>query len=91
MHVEVRLFNTLARYAPRGESRVHVELRPGATVRTVLGCLQIPPHELYVAMRNGTDAELLAPEPLDLPLREGDALALSGPVPWSWGYGAPVI
>lgn len=53
--------------------------------------LRIPAGQVFIAQRNGVNAELLADDRFDARLADGDAIALSGPIPWSRGYGSPVI
>lgn len=86
MEIEIRLFNSLRKYGPR-----RLELPEGSRVHEVLNRLAIPDSEIHVVLLNGRtigDREGLDG---DRPLRDGDVLALSGPVPWSKGYGSAVV
>jgi molybdopterin converting factor small subunit len=90
--IEVRLFNSLSRYAEGGAQRL--VLPAGATVGAVLRRLGVPPSEVFLVLRNGRDvtpglvgAGVNEAHELD----DGDVVALSGPVPFSFGYGAPVV
>lgn len=94
VEIEVRMFNSIARYANGSGGRFRLDVAPGTTVGDVLARLGVPARALYVVMVNGRD---ITPGTLRDPVRtgyeldHGDVLALSGPVPWSWGYGAPVV
>jgi len=86
MEIEVRLFNSLRKYGPR-----RLELAEESRVGDVLARLQIPEEEIHVVLLNGRN--ILEKEGIDRrrKLADGDVLALSGPVPWSKGYGSAVV
>jgi hypothetical protein len=94
VRIEVRLFNSLAHARRRAESVVALELPAGSVLGDALRRLGIRPEAVFLALRNGRD---VSPGPvgrgpnLGHALEDGDVLALSGPVPYSWGYGAPVV
>ena len=93
LRIEVRLFNSIAR-ACGGEKRVHhLDLPAGSTVGDIIDRLNVPENELFLILRNGRDVSpgLAGELNLDAYLDDGDVIALSGPVPYSWGYGAPVV
>lgn len=87
MQVEVRMFNTMTRYAKGRGARCRLSLGAEATVGEVLSALGIPPGEVYLVMVNGRD---ITPRVKGLPvwtsraLANGDVVALSGPVPFTW-------
>jgi hypothetical protein len=93
--IEVRLFNSLTRHGgPEGPVR-HMELAAGATVGEVVDRLRLPPADVFLVLRNGRDVSpgvygggLFNREAA---LDHGDVLAFSGPVPYSFGYGSPVV
>jgi hypothetical protein len=93
--IEVRLFNSLTKHAgPEGPVR-RLELEAGATVGDVVDRLRLPPADVFLVLRNGRDISpgvygggLINREAT---LDEGDVLAFSGPVPYSFGYGSPVV
>lgn len=91
--VEARLFNSLSRYAPPGTRFPHLSLPAGSTVGDLIRRLSIPARDVYLVMRNGKDvtASLYGEINTEAVIDEGDVIALSGPVPYSWGYGAPVV
>jgi hypothetical protein len=93
IEVEVRLFNALTRFAgPDGPCRT-LSLPAGSTIGDVLCRMGIPPGEVFLALQNGRDvtASLYADLNTERTIDEGDTIALSGPVPYSWGYGSPVV
>jgi len=86
--IEVRLFNSLSRY---GQGRL--ELPAGSTVADALARLAVPGSAIFLSLLNGRNISrsLGGGVEGDHRLRDGDCLALSGPVPFSRGYGAPVV
>ena len=94
VEIEVRLFNSITRFAKDGGWRRVLDLEPGATVAHVLALLGVPKSEVFLVMVNGRDITrglVGAPARTGSELDHGDVLALSGPVPYSFGYGAPVV
>jgi len=55
--------------------------------------MRIPSGEVFLALQNGRDvtASLYADLNTERTVDDGDVVALSGPVPYSWGYGSPVV
>jgi hypothetical protein len=86
--LEIRLFNRLQRFAKNGEYRFHFSVPQQLTYHDLLNLLKIPENEVYLALRNGRNIELF---PRDDLLGNGEIIALSGPVPYSRGYGSPVV
>lgn len=92
MTVQVRLFNSLARYA--SDASDAFSLPVGTTVGDLAARLGIPRAALFLVMVNGRDVSpglVGAGVRLGHQLEDGDVVALSGPVPYSFGYGAPVV
>ena len=93
--IEVRLFNSLVKHAgPAGPVQT-MELEAGATVGDVVDRLRLPVADVFLVLRNGRDVSpglygggLVNREAA---LDDGDILAFSGPVPYSFGLGAPVV
>ena len=92
--IESRLFNSLTKYRGERSCRETFTFPAGATVRDVLEAWRLPKHKVFLCMRNGRDvtpglvgAEINENTVLD----EGDVIAFSGPVPYSYGFGAPVV
>jgi hypothetical protein len=86
--VEVRLFNSLHKYG----GRKTLTLSAGSSVGDILERLGIPADKIYLALRNGRDItpSLYSAINTETALDERDVIALSGPVPYSWGYGAAI-
>ncbi|MGF1640513.1 MAG: MoaD/ThiS family protein [Rhodospirillales bacterium] len=93
IEVEVRLFNSLSRFASGDGCRRVLALPAGSTVGDILDRLRIPAREVYLALQNGRDitASLYADLNIGRAVDHGDVVAFSGPVPYSWGYGSPVV
>ncbi len=92
LKVQVRLFNAVAG-AVHGPAVREIELPHGSTVRDVVEALGIPLNKVFLILRNGRDITPTLNGALNVDefLEEGDVIAFSGPVPYSAGYGAPVI
>ncbi len=94
VEIEVRLFNSLARYAPGTGARFALRLPATATVADALARLDVPRERIFVLWLNGLNLKqgvgFDAAIEERRPLANGDVLALSGPVPYSTAYGTPV-
>ncbi|NLH82025.1 MAG: MoaD/ThiS family protein [Phyllobacteriaceae bacterium] len=93
--VEVRLFNSLVRHGgPEGPVRP-LTLAAGATVGDVVDRLRLPIADVFLVLRNGRDVSpgVYRGGCVDREARldHGDVVAFSGPVPYSFGFGAPVV
>jgi len=93
--VEVRLFNSLTHFGGRDGPVQRIELDAGSTVGDVVRRLGLPLSEVFLALRNGRD---VSPGPYERGnvnteayLDDGDVIAFSGPVPYSFGYGAAIV
>ncbi len=92
--IEVRLFNSITRYANGAGTRRQVGLPAGTTVSELAALLDIPQSEIFLVLINGRD---VTPGQVGDPVKgqhmieDGDVVAISGPVPYSYGYGAPVV
>ena len=91
--IEVRAFNSLARYLRDRSRRLMLRLPAGASVADILDQLGIPQREVFLVLCNGRDVSpgLCGTLHTAFQPESGDVIALSGPVPYSWGYGAPVV
>ena len=92
--IETRLFNSLSQYAEPGRWRQSLQLPPGSRVGDLVRLLGLPYAEIFLVMKNGRDVTpgLVGDEVnLDVELSDGDVIAFSGPVPYSYGFGAPVV
>jgi hypothetical protein len=93
--VEARFFNSLAKFSG-GEGLVRkLEIEPGATVGDIIRMFRLPLPEIFLVLKNGRD---ITPGLYQggvvneaVVLEDGDVIAFSGPVPYSYGYGAPVV
>ena len=92
--VEVRFFNSLTRYAP-DLAPLNLTLPAGATVGELIARFRIPLPDIFLVLRNGRDISPGLYEGgnvnRDAVLDDGDIVAFSGPVPYSYGYGAPIV
>lgn len=95
IRIQVRLFNSLSRYTPNGDLREDLEVPADATIGDLIERLRLPLPDIFLVLRNGRD---ITPGlyqggvvNVGAGLNEGDVIAFSGPVPYSYGYGAPVV
>jgi molybdopterin converting factor small subunit len=94
IEIQVARFNSLRRPgAPLTPSRL--VLPDGATVGDALERLEADGERPFLVLLNGRNIlRGVGPQAgveRDIPLRHGDRLALSGPIPFSRGYGSPVV
>lgn len=91
--VEVRLFNSLHKYGGGNGAARRIEFPAGSAIGDIIRELAIPLGKIHLALRNGRDVtpSLYTDINTAAVLDDGDVIALSGPVPYSWGYGAPVV
>ena len=93
----VKGFNSISQYVAKHGAPREMSLPVGATLRDVKEVLGIPDFKIFLAMKNGRDVTAgLYPsrDPvvnLDVQIEEGDHISFSGPVPYSYGYGSPVV
>ncbi len=94
IEIEVARFNSLH---PGGAppSPVRLVLPEGATVGDALERVTDGGERPFLVLLNGRNILRGFGPTADvehhLPLRDGDRLALSGPIPYSRGYGSPVV
>jgi hypothetical protein len=93
--IEIRLFNSLAQLGGRNGPVQQLELGVGATVGDAVRLIGLPLSEIFLVLRNGRDVSPGRYEARNVNteafLDDGDVVAFSGPVPYSFGYGAPVV
>lgn len=91
IEIEIHLYNSLSKYC-RVQAPLRLALPPGTRARSLVRQLGIPQDEIYVAWRNGRNimTRLGGDVEDDVVLDHGDRVALSGPIPFSRAYGAPV-
>ena len=94
IEIQLRFFNSLVRYAKRG-GRVSRQFSAGATVADALDAIEVPVPEIFLLLHNGRNIMrgfgCNSGIETDHVLADGDVLALSGPIPFSRGYGSAVI
>jgi molybdopterin converting factor small subunit len=95
IRVEVRFFNSLARFTRSPTFAERIEVAAGATVGDLIQRFRLPIPDIFLVLKNGRD---ITPGlyqggvvNTDAALDDGDTIAFSGPVPYSYGYGAPVV
>ncbi len=93
LRVTVRLFNKVAARMGARAGALELEMPPGSTIADVVRRLDIPLDSVFLVLLNGRDVTptLRGPLNVDEFLEDGDVIAFSGPVPYSAGYGAPVV
>jgi len=93
IEIEVRLFNSLAETAGPGGARRRLVLPAGSSIGDILRRLGLSASQVFLALCNGRDvtASLYDEINTERVVDDGDVVALSGPVPYSWGYGSPVV
>lgn len=94
MSIEVKLFNSTSRFGGDRGSRFPLEVPVGTTVEELIGRLGIPRQEVFLVLVNGRDITPgLAGKGVrgGYEIEPGDTVAFTGPIPYSWGYGAPVV
>ncbi len=76
MKIDVRLYATLARFAPSGSSgrTFEVELSEGSTLGDLIHFLQLPIDEVKLHFVNAVHQEL------DFPLQNGDEVGIFPPI-----------
>ena len=92
--IEVRTFNSLAKYGPSGSRCRVMSLPAGSTVGDLACRMGIPSSEIFLVLVNGRDITpgLVGDRIKDYHvIEEGDVVAFSGAVPYSYGYGSPVV
>ena len=92
--IESRLFNSLTKYKGQRSTRERFTFPAGSTVGDVLKAWGLPRDKVFLCLRNGRDVTPgLVGDAInaDAVLDDGDVIAFSGPVPYSYGYGAPIV
>ncbi len=91
--VRLRLFNSVGRRFPPDARFATVALMPGSTIRDLFREHGVQLDGIFLIMVNGRDVtrSLYGNLNTDQELNDGDVVACSGPVPYSWGYGSPIV
>ena len=90
MQFEVRFFNSMRRYSGGRLSHL-VEASDRPTILDVVRSLGIPPHDVHLVFHNGKVIGHSVADTATTLIAQGDTVGLSGPVPFSRGYGTPVV
>jgi hypothetical protein len=95
LRIEARFFNSLAKYSGQEGLCNKLEVPAGTRVGDLIELYRLPLAEIFLVLRNGRD---ITPGLYqggvvnrEVTLEDGDVIAFSGPVPYSYGYGAPVV
>jgi molybdopterin converting factor small subunit len=93
--VQVRLFNSMSRFTKSETFAEDIVLAAGATVGDIIERFKLPLKDIFLVLKNGRD---ITPGlyqggvvRMNAVVDDGDVIAFSGPVPYSPGYGAPVV
>lgn len=93
--VEARFFNSLAKYSGHEGLCRKVEVPAGTRIGDLIEMFRLPLSEIYLVLRNGRDVTPGIYQGgvvnQEVALEAGDVIAFSGPVPYSFGYGAPIV
>ncbi len=92
VRVEARAFNSLHTFIEGG--REVLDLPAGSTVADLATRLGIPRERIWLVLVNGRDITgglVGARVRVARELEDGDVVAFSGPVPYSYGLGSPVV
>jgi len=90
--IRAKLFNSVI--PPGSGPHLHdLTFAVGATLADLVQELNIDPAAIFIAWANGRDVTKRLGDNINLEyvLTDGDEIALSGPIPYSWGYGSPVV
>jgi len=91
--IEVRFFNNLARFTSSRTFSERVEVPVGTTVGDLIERFRLPLADIYLVLQNGRDITpgIFQGGVVDeaAVVEDGDAIAFSGPVPYSYTPCAP--
>ncbi len=92
IEVEVRVFNSIQQKTGGNVSRA-MTLPAGGTVGDILSRLKVNATDVFLVWCNGRDItrDLNSGVNTDFAPEHGDIIAVSGAVPYSWGYGSPIV
>ena len=91
--VQVRLINSLARLLLKKQRNLELTFQTGSTVGDMITHFGFSKSDVFLALCNNRDLtpDLDGDINMGYQFTEGDAISLSGPIPHSWGYVAPVM
>lgn len=90
--VRAKLFNSVIE--PGSGPRLRdLTFAAGSTLADLVHELGVKESAIFIAWANGRDVTKRLGDNINLEyvLTDGDEIALSGPIPYSWGYGSPVV
>ncbi len=92
IEIEVRLFNSIQRDVG-GAVKRPMTLSAGSSIGDVFSRLGIREHDVFLVWCNGRDITHDMPGTIntDYVPEHGDVIAISGAVPYSWGFGSPIV
>lgn len=93
IRITVRLFNSVACKSPHLPPQLERTYPVGTTIDQLIHDLNLPRQDLFLILINGRDISsgLVGALNVSREIEDGDIVAFSGPVPYSYGYGAPVV
>ena len=93
IQTELKLFTPLAGHTCAPLEPQVITIAAGSTVGDLLRKIELPARRVFLAFIDGHDItpRLEGGIESDHPLQDGDVVALSRPIPYSWGYGSPVV
>ena len=94
LRIEIRLFNSLTAFAGAEGTHRSFAVPAGTTIGDLARQLKIPISRIFLVLVNGRDVTpgLVGDQIREgYQVEEGDVVSFSGPVPYSYGYGAPVV
>ena len=91
LQIKVKMFNSLTKYAG-GNTPVELDVPVGTMISDLVKRFQVPQDRIHLVLINGRDTcERMGEVNMERELENGDVVAMSGPIPYSYGYGAPVV
>ncbi len=93
IETELRMFNSLSGHNGAPLAPRKLRIAAGSTLGDLLREIDLPAARVHIVWVNGRDVTPRLEGGIETghPLQDGDVVALSGPVPYSWGYGSPVV
>ena len=90
MQFEIRFFNSMRRHSG-GKLTCLLDTTERSTILDVVQSFAIPPQDIHLVFHNGRVIGHSVDETGNTVLSDGDTVGFSGPVPFSRGYGTPVV
>ena len=92
IEIEVRVFNSIQQKIG-GRIARPMPLPAGGTVGDILANLKVNEKDVFLVWCNGRDItrDLNSGVNTSFAPEHGDVIAVSGAVPYSWGFGSPIV